>query len=58
MKRIFDLLLGIVILVFLAALMLLIAMVIRLTSIGPSLYWSDRVGKNNKFFDDFIISIK
>ncbi|MDB9933927.1 sugar transferase [Candidatus Thioglobus sp.] len=50
MKRIFDLLLGIVILVFLAALMLLIAMVIRLTSIGPSLYWSDRVGKNNIYF--------
>jgi len=30
--------------------MLFIAIVIRLTSKGPSLYWSDRVGKNNKIF--------
>ena len=50
MKRIFDLLLGIAILVLLVAPMLLIAMIIRLTSKGPSLYWSDRVGKNNKIF--------
>jgi O-antigen biosynthesis protein WbqP len=50
MKRIFDLLLGIAILVLLAALMLLIAVAIRLTSKGSALYWSDRVGKNNKIF--------
>ena len=30
--------------------MLMIAIVVRLTSKGPSLYWSDRVGKNNKIF--------
>ena len=30
--------------------MLIIAIVIRLTSKGPALYWSDRVGKNNKIF--------
>ena len=30
--------------------MLFIAIVIRLTSKGPSLYWSDRVGRNNKIF--------
>ena len=58
MKRIFDLLLGVAILVLLVTLMLLISITVRLTSKGPSLYWSDRVGKNNKFFDDFIISIK
>ena len=50
MKRIFDLLLGIAILVLLAALMLLIAIAVRLTSKGSALYWSDRVGKNNKIF--------
>jgi O-antigen biosynthesis protein WbqP len=50
MKRIFDLLLGIAILVLLATLMLLISITVRLTSKGPSLYWSDRVGKNNKIF--------
>jgi O-antigen biosynthesis protein WbqP len=50
MKRIFDLLLGVVLLVFLIAPMLLISIAVRLTSKGPSLYWSDRVGKNNIFF--------
>ena len=50
MKRIFDLLLGIVILVLLATLMLIIAVAVRLTSKGSALYWSDRVGKNNTIF--------
>ena len=50
MKRIFDLLLGVTILVFLVAPMLLISITIRLSSKGPSLYWSDRVGKDNKTF--------
>lgn len=30
--------------------LLLIALLVRLTSDGPILYWSDRVGKNNKIF--------
>ena len=50
MKRTFDLLLGVAILVLLVAPMLLISIVIRLTSKGPSLYWSDRIGKNNIIF--------
>jgi len=50
MKRIFDLLLGIAILVLLVAPMLLISIAVRLSSKGPALYWSDRVGKNNKIF--------
>ena len=50
MKRIFDLLLGVAILLLLVVLMLLIAIAVRLTSKGPALYWSDRVGKNNKIF--------
>jgi O-antigen biosynthesis protein WbqP len=50
MKRIFDLLLGVVILVFLVAPMLLISIAVRLSSKGPALYWSDRVGINNKIF--------
>ncbi len=48
MKRLFDLLLGVAILVLLVAPMLLIG--IRLTSKGSALYWSDRVGKNNENF--------
>ena len=50
MKRIFDLLLGVAILVLLVVPMLLISIVVRLSSKGPALYWSDRVGKNNKIF--------
>ena len=50
MKRIFDLLLGVAILVFLVAPMLLISIAVRFSSKGPALYWSDRVGKNNKIF--------
>ena len=49
-KRIFDLLLA-----GLAALLLcvpacLLALLVRLTSRGPALYWSDRVGRHNRIF--------
>jgi len=50
MKRLFDLLLGVAILMLLLVLILLIAIAIRLTSKGPALYWSNRVGSNNKIF--------
>ncbi len=29
---------------------LLVAVAVRLTSTGPALYWSDRVGRNNGIF--------
>ena len=50
MKRIFDLLLAFSILVFLAAPLLLIYIAVRLSSKGPALYWSDRIGKDNETF--------
>ena len=50
MKRIFDLLFSVVMLILLATPMLLIFVAIRLTSKGPALYWSDRVGKDNQIF--------
>ncbi|MEO1943360.1 MAG: sugar transferase [Candidatus Thioglobus sp.] len=50
MKRIFDLLLGVAIIVLLVAPTLLIVIAVRLSSKGPALYWSDRVGKNNTVF--------
>ncbi len=50
MKRILDLLLGISVGVLLMLPMLLIAIAVRLTSKGPALYWSDRVGRNNEIF--------
>ena len=50
MKRIFDLFFGVILLLSLLIVMLVISIVIRLTSKGPLLYWSDRIGKNNKIF--------
>lgn len=50
LKRIFDLLLGGVAAIFLAIPVALVALMVRLTSHGPALYWSDRVGRNNEIF--------
>lgn len=50
MKRAFDFLLAIFISVFLFLPVMLIALLVRLTSPGPALYWSDRVGRYNKLF--------
>lgn len=50
MKRLFDLVLAIFFGTLLALPLLLVALAIRLTSDGPVLYWSDRVGKNNQIF--------
>jgi O-antigen biosynthesis protein WbqP len=50
MKQIFDFVVVVILLVLLMIPMLLITISIQLTSKGPSLYWSDRVGKNNKIF--------
>ena len=50
MKRIIDLLLVVVIFFILGVPMILVVISIRLTSKGPILYWSDRVGKNNLTF--------
>jgi len=50
MKQIFDLLLGVVLIFLLTPLMFLIAIGIRSSSQGPSLYFSDRIGKNNEIF--------
>ena len=50
MKYIFDLLLGVVVVLVLVPFMLLVAIAVRLSSKGSALYWSDRVGKNNKMF--------
>ncbi len=50
MKRIIDLLLVFVFFSILFLPMILIFVLIRLTSKGPAIYWSDRVGKNNSVF--------
>jgi O-antigen biosynthesis protein WbqP len=50
MKRIIDFLTAGLLIVILALPMILIVIAVRLTSKGPAIYWSDRVGKNNKIF--------
>ena len=50
MKRVFDLLLALAAAVVLAVPVLLVAVLVRLTSSGPALYWSDRVGRQNSLF--------
>ena len=50
MKRTFDLLLGLLASLVLLLPVLLVALAVRLTSKGPALYWSDRVGRNNTIF--------
>ena len=50
MKRFFDLLLGLLVTVILLFPILVIALLVWLSSSGPALYWSDRVGQNNKIF--------
>ncbi|MBT9147968.1 sugar transferase [candidate division NPL-UPA2 bacterium Unc8] len=50
MKRIFDLTMAGFLLCFLSVLILVVALIVKLTSKGPALYWSDRVGINNGIF--------
>ena len=50
MKRLFDLLLALVASFVLALPVLLVVLAVRLTSAGPALYWSERVGRNNTIF--------
>ena len=50
MKRLFDLCLALFALLFLLLPILLVAVIVRLTSSGSILYWSDRVGRDNKTF--------
>ena len=50
MKRLVDLILLIIALVFLAIPMLIVAIIVKLTSPGPVMFWSDRVGQYNRIF--------
>ena len=50
MKRLFDFLLACCAAVVLVLPVVVVALAVRLTSPGPALYWSDRVGRHNKIF--------
>jgi O-antigen biosynthesis protein WbqP len=50
MKRIFDFAIAFAVAAILAFPVFVVALAVRLTSSGPALYWSDRVGRNNRIF--------
>ncbi len=49
-KRVFDLVLAGLLSCFLSVPILVVGLMVKLTSKGPVLYWSDRVGINNTIF--------
>ena len=50
MKRVFDLYVALVAAIILLLPIALLALTVRMTSSGPALYWSDRVGRHNRIF--------
>ena len=50
MKRLFDITVGAIAIPVMVIPMAMFAIAIRLTSKGPVLYWSDRVGRGNRIF--------
>ncbi len=50
MKRLFDVVMVSCVLAVLALPMLVVALLVKLTSTGPVLYWSQRVGRYNQIF--------
>lgn len=50
MKRLFDLIMAVLAALILGLPLVLVALLVKLTSKGPVLYWSDRVGSKNRIF--------
>ena len=50
MKRLFDLVLALIAACLLIVPIVVVAVLVKLTSKGPALYWSDRVGMHNTIF--------
>jgi O-antigen biosynthesis protein WbqP len=50
MKRCFDFVMALILIIIMALPIAVIAVIVRITSPGPAFYWSKRVGKNNKYF--------
>jgi O-antigen biosynthesis protein WbqP len=50
MKRLFDLVLAIILAILFVVPLIVVAFAVRLTSSGPALYWSNRVGRGNQIF--------
>lgn len=49
-KRIFDITLAAVLMALLSIPLLLIAVLIKLRSVGPAIFWTDRIGRHNAIF--------
>lgn len=50
MKRLFDISVVVILSALLVLPILVLALIVRMTSPGPVLYWSDRVGRGNRIF--------
>jgi O-antigen biosynthesis protein WbqP len=50
LKRLLDLLMGLAASIVFFVPLLILALLVKLTSKGPALYWSNRVGRNNEIF--------
>lgn len=50
MKRIFDICMAVIAAILLLPLILVVTVVVKLTSFGPALYWSNRIGRNGLVF--------
>jgi O-antigen biosynthesis protein WbqP len=50
LKRAFDLLVALLLMAMLIIPVVVIVLLVRLTSSGPAIYWSDRVGRGNRIF--------
>ena len=50
MKRVLDLFLAVFVTALALPLIVAVALLVRLTSSGPAIYWSDRVGRDNAIF--------
>jgi len=49
-KRLFDLFLALIAALILALPVAILSILVRVTSPGPALYWSDRIGRHNRIF--------
>jgi O-antigen biosynthesis protein WbqP len=50
MKRVFDFISALILIALMMAPLVIIALMVLLTSTGPVIHWSERVGKNNRLF--------
>lgn len=50
MKRLLDVMIALCAILVLGLPFIIIALLVRFTSPGPIFYWSDRVGRANRFF--------